>query len=392
MKKIRVLHLTSSPHRIGGAEKLLLDMARHYDLSRFDVWHCNLFDQAKTKRSVSAALRATGLPYLIINEDRWYHIPAIVGKLLAAIRREKFDVLHLHMVHATIIGALAGFLSQAVVVVVSKHYSYRALSNSILRLADQFFTNRSDTVVAVSRFVHEDIVDKGADLAKTKIIYNGIDVDAFDRMASGPFEQLSPSGEYLLIGCVGNLNEIKGHEYLVGAMPGIIKIFPAARLILIGEGTERARLRELAERLGVQDVIRMPGYAANVPSVMRQFDVYVQPSLQESFGLVLLEAMAAGLPIVASDVDGIPEIVLAGVTGFRVPPRDSAAIAAAVCALLGSSEERAQIGRAGRARVIEEFDIKKTVRSYEQLYEELADAALNGLALDSDRHPIGPFV
>ncbi|HVM38989.1 MAG TPA: glycosyltransferase [Sphingomicrobium sp.] len=373
MRQVRILHLTSTPAGIGGVERLLLDLAPHYDRARVHVAHCNLFDQAQGSGRFPTALKATGLPYVEIEGSRWHHLPGIIGQLLAAIRRERIDVLHLHMVHATIVGGLVALLSPGLSVVVTKHYVYRALASRMLRLLDRLSTNRADAIVAVSGHVRDDLVAHGAQRAKSEVIHNGMDLEAFDRQAAAPSQPLARQEGGALIGCVGNLNPIKGHEYLVRAMPRVLQRFPTARLVMIGEGGAKAELEALARALGVEGAVIMAGFRGDVPAVMRQIDICVQPSLQEAFGIVLLEAMAAARPVVATGVEGIPEIVVDGTTGLLVPPRDPEALAKAICALLQDGEARRAMGSAGRSRVEQRFDIRTTVRAYEELYGMLGE-------------------
>jgi glycosyltransferase involved in cell wall biosynthesis len=377
MPKVKVLHVTSTPEGIGGVEKLLLDLAPHYDFSQVEVWHCNLFDRASGQGRFPTALKHTGLPYLQIRGSRWHHLPGIIWSLSQAIRKQRVDVLHLHMAHGTIIGGLVGLFSRVARVVVTKHYVYRALPNLVLRSLDRLFTNRADAVVAVSGYVRDDLVANGAERSRVRVIHNGMDLDAFDRLQAHPPEQLGAGPGELLIGCVGNLQPIKGHEYLLRAMPIIAQGFPSARLIIVGEGAEKQRLMDLAKALRVDGAVTMAGFRADVPVIMRQIDVCVQPSLQEAFGIVLLEAMAAARPVVASNVEGIPEIVIDGVTGLLVPAGEPAAIARAVCALLADRERRMEMGRSARSQVERHFDIRATVRCYEDVYGELAGRALH---------------
>jgi glycosyltransferase involved in cell wall biosynthesis len=375
MPRVKVLHVTSTPEGIGGVEKLLLDLAPHYDRSHVEVWHCNLFDRAGGQGRFPTALKQTGLPYLEIRGSRWHHLPAIIWSLRQAIRKQRVDVVHLHMVHGTVIGGFVGLFSRIPRVVVTKHYVYRALPNRVLRWLDRLFTNRADGVLAVSGYVRDDLVANGAERSRIQVIHNGMDLDAFDRLQAQPPEQLGAAAGELLIGCVGNLQPIKGHEYLVRAMPIIARSFPSARLIIVGEGAEKQRLMDLAKALGVERAVTMAGFRTDVPAIMRQIDLCVQPSLQEAFGIVLLEAMAAGRPVVASNVEGIPEIVIDGITGLLVPPGEPAAIAQAVCALLADRETRMEMGRCGRAQVERQFDIRATVRRYEEVYGELTGRA-----------------
>lgn len=370
MDKIKVLHVTSTPRGIGGVERLLLDMARHYDLTRFSVAHCNLFDQAGGAGLFPTALRATGLPYFQIDGHRWYDLPKILRDLSSLIRRENFDVVHLHMVHATILGGLVGRSSPRSHVVVTKHYTYDLVDSVGPRLLDRLFTNRADAVAAVSHHVARDLLGHGAPEAKITVIHNGTDLDSFDRRAAEPLHQLG-SRRGLLIGCLGSLHPRKGHQYLIRAMPHVLVEFPNVHLVVWGEGSERKRLEQLSSRLNAEHAVTFAGFAANVPAALRQIHLFVHPSVGEAFGIAILEAMAAGKAVVATDVQGIPEIVAHGVTGLLVPP-DPIAIAQALCRLLKNAHEREKMGRAARVRVAQQFDIRKTVRSYEQLYEAIA--------------------
>lgn len=372
MPKIRILHLTSNLSGIGGVERLLLDMAEHYDFDRFTVAHCNLFDETEGEGPFPVGLRATGLPcYEISATRRWHHLPHVVREVRRLIAAEQIDVLHLHMVRATIVGGIASLLPQRAKVVVSKHYRYAMLSSALPRLVDRLVTNRADAVAAVSRSVAEDVVAHGFPASRTRVVHNGIDLQAFDRSSADEPADVIGGISGPLLGSFGSLHPLKGQEYLLRAMPEIWRSYPTARLLLVGEGAERERLEELSQSLGISDAVIMPGFHPNIASVLRKVDLCVHPAVDEAFGLVLLEAMAARKAIVATNVGGIREIVADGETGLLVPPRDPSAIATAVCTLLRESERKDRMGDAGRARVEREFTIQSTVRAYERLYQEV---------------------
>jgi len=371
MRKIKVLHVTSTPKGIGGVERLLLDMTKHYDFDRFAIAHCNLFDETAGGGPFPEALRTSGLPYFEIAGTRSIHLPHMIGKLGSLIDAQDIDVLHLHMVRGTIVGGLASFLSHRAKVVVSKHYRYSMLSSALPRLLDRFVTNRADAVVAVSRSVEDDLILHGLAAWKARVIHNGIDLSSFDRRcAEGP-ASTSYGNPGPLVGCIGSLHSLKGQEYLLKAMRDILRSFPAARLLIAGEGAERPRLQQLVETLGIGDAVMMPGFEPKIPAMLRRLDLCVHPAVDEAFGIVLLEAMAARKAVVATNVGGVGEIVADGETGLLVPPCDPDAIARAVCTLLGDPTRRERMGNAGRNRVEREFTVQRTVRSYERLYDEL---------------------
>jgi glycosyltransferase involved in cell wall biosynthesis len=167
-------------------------------------------------------------------------------------------------------------------------------------------------------------------------------------------------------------------------MPEILRSYPTARLLIVGEGAERARLEQLIQSLGISDAVMMHGFEPYIPALLPSIDLCVHPAVDEAFGLVLLEAMAGRKAVVATNVGGIGEIVADGETGLLVPPRDPDAIARAVCALLGDAQKREQMGNAGHHRVERDFTIEKTVRSYERLYEELTLGIASEGRLPSD--------
>lgn len=375
MRKIKVLHVTSTPQGIGGVERLLLDMASHYDLDRFSVCHCNLFDESGGGGPFLIGLRASGLPCFEIGGNRWNHLPHMIGKLRSLIEAEQIDVLHLHMVRATIVGGLASLMPNRAKVLVSKHYRYAMLSSALPRRLDRFVTNRADAVAAVSHSVEEDVIRHGLATSKIRVVHNGIDLKSFDRLSvEGKGSAIHDSSGPLLA-CLASLHPLKGHEYLLRAMPEILRSYPTAKLLIVGEGAERARLEQLIQSLGIRDAVMMHGFEPNIPALLPGIDLCVHPAVDEAFGLVLLEAMAGRKAVVATNVGGIGEIVANGETGQLVPPRDPDAIASAVCALLAEPKRSERMGAAGRRRVEQDFTMEKTVRSYERLYEELARGA-----------------
>ena len=174
-----------------------------------------------------------------------------------------------------------------------------------------------------------------------------------------------------IIGCVGTLRSVKGHKYLIQAIPLILDKFPHTRLVLVGDGPLRSELERLAEKLKVRERIMFLGYRPDVSELMNIFDIFILPSLSEGLSNVLLEAMAASKPVIATNVGGNPEVVEDGRTGLLVPPKDPKKIAEAVNELLDNKNKRLEMGKAGLERVKEKFSISKTVREYKEVYLEV---------------------
>jgi glycosyltransferase involved in cell wall biosynthesis len=174
-----------------------------------------------------------------------------------------------------------------------------------------------------------------------------------------------------IIGTAGRLIELKGIEYLLRAAAELRHDFPTLRVEIAGTGPERPKLEEQAQQSGLGEHVRLLGWVEDIPALLRRWDVFVMPSLEEGLGNAALEAMAAGLPVVASSVGGLLEIVEDGTTGWLVPPRDPAALALHLRLLLSNRELRWRMGAAGYSRVRDHFSFAQMVEGFARLYEEL---------------------
>ncbi|MCS6861161.1 MAG: glycosyltransferase, partial [Abditibacteriales bacterium] len=220
------------------------------------------------------------------------------------------------------------------------------------------------------------------------VIYNGVDLDRFetcarrrvgvgDHDASGegecrpslPESSTTASRATFHVGCVGTLRPVKGHRYLIEAIAAVREKVPHVHLSLVGDGPARGELDDLRQRLGLNGCVSLLGMRDDVDALLKQFDVFVLPSLSEGISNALLEAMAAGLPVVATDVGGNPEVVQHGVTGLLVPPQDSRALAEALWQLLTDADGRCAMGRKGRERVETYFSLSAMAQRYGEIYE-----------------------
>ncbi|MFN3486623.1 MAG: glycosyltransferase, partial [Planctomycetota bacterium] len=161
------------------------------------------------------------------------------------------------------------------------------------------------------------------------------------------------------------------HRVLVEAFARVRAVFPEARMVLVGYGGEESELRRAAARAGLADAVIFPG-ERDSSEVLSSFDLFVQPSLYESQGLAILEAMAAGRPVIATDVGGVRDVVRDGETGLLVPPKDPGALAAALVELARAPERAGALAARARAEVRERFSVDRMVASYAQLYRRLA--------------------
>jgi glycosyltransferase involved in cell wall biosynthesis len=370
-RRRRIVHV----HKISGisgSERHLLALLPRLAADRWDVSLVALGDDRhapvrRAHREIAARLSGSGVVVEAIRL-RADVDPLCLSRLVSLARRAHPDIVHTHLVHADVYGAVAARLSGARLVSTRhnddrfrRRWSSRALHRVLTHAADRLITI-SD---ALTRFVVE---TEGAVPEKVRRIHYGLDIPAGASIAPARTRER-------VLGIVGRLDVQKGHRYLLQALPRIRQKCEDIRLMVIGDGPLREALREEARRLGVADIVEFTGYRDDAAALMGRFDILVVPSLWEGFGLVLLEAMAAARPVVASRVSAIPEIVVDGETGILVPPSDPESLAEAVIRLLDDADLAERLGRQGRARLTRVFSVDAMTAGTEAVYDELLTMA-----------------
>jgi len=287
------------------------------------------------------------------------------GARLRRLARERgCDIIHSHGRGAALYAALAaGWLGRRPLVhTVHRSDGDRLPGNAPVR---RWLASRIGCAVAVSDAARRAFVGvNGFPAARTATIYNGVDAAAFGQRAQA--EEGDP-----VIGAVANLSPDKDTETLLRAFLIVLRRQPRATLRIAGDGPAAGDARALCASLGLADRVTFLGFRNDVPQLLPQFSVLAHATRTEGLGMALLEAMAAGVPVVASRVGGIPEIVEDGVTGVLVAPGDPAALAEAVAGLLGDRARRLRLAQAGRARVRAEFSVERMCGKYADVYRRL---------------------
>ena len=215
------------------------------------------------------------------------------------------------------------------------------------------------------------------DPVRIKLIRNCIDVGKFRFSGEGRRRlrnEFGVSDRQLLLGSVARFSLQKGHEYMVEAIPVILESFPEARFLLVGAGPEHGKIIQMTENLGLQGKVLFVGERRDIADLLSAMDVFLLSSIFEGLPLSVLEAMAVGLPVIATRVGGTPEAVLHEMNGLLVPPADSSAIAAAAISLLGDYEQRRRMGQQGRLLVLHHFHKTHLVKQVRDLYDQLIDS------------------
>jgi glycosyltransferase involved in cell wall biosynthesis len=350
---VRVFHI----HRIGGiggSERHLLALLPALARLGLDVRFLGLDDPRRAPEPFYAALE---VPYERVAAPRDVD-PALALRVVRAVRRQRLDVVHTHLVHADVYGALA-----APRLVSTKHNDdpFRA---GAFRHVERLLARRAERVIAITHELARFQVERvGLPAEKVTVIHYGLDAPP-EPWGTNPPDPLPPAARVLL--CVARLERQKGVDVAVRALPWVREQHPDAALIVLGEGPQRGELEQLARSLGVADAIYLPGRVPDVAAWLGRAAVLVHPARWEGFGLALLEAMLSAVPVVASRVSSIPEIVVDGETGVLVPPDDPVALADAVAAVL--DDERGY-GAAGRDRARAEFSVERMARRTLEVYE-----------------------
>lgn len=379
MRHVKVAYILPNVES-GGTERHVLALARRIDRSRFDLSLITTAGGGSLHDEFTALL-----PMNVFGDPRkgrrfrtgpLEHLRTIV-RAARLLRRDRPDILHAYLPAANVIGPVAARLAGVPRVIVSKRAlaDYKRL-HPFLRRVEPLGNRLADVILVNSDAVRRDVERAETQWeGKFRKIYNGVAplapwspgaIEAF-RLREG-LPLLAP-----LVACVSNFYRYKGHGELVEAVAAVAPRFPEATFLLVGRdsGTLEETKASVRER-GIEGAVRFLGSRADVPDLLRASDLFVHPSREEGFSNAVLEAMAAGLPVVAFDVGGNAEAVEHGVTGLLAPARDHAALAAAMEELLADAGRRREMGEAGRRRAADRFSLDRMVAEVEAMYGSLA--------------------
>lgn len=304
-------------------------------------------------------LQSAGAKVRIFDWQKGIRDPFAAWRFWSALRQHKFEIVHQHFGGRSVRWAIRA-ASDATVIA---QLWGRLLEANPNRSTVPFMIRGADSVIALSHAVAKTAVG-----AQPRVIYPGIKAADEPKVLA-----LAVDKPAQVIGTSTRLVPIKGVTYLVQAMALLVKEFPDLRLEIAGEGPERRGLEKQVEQLGLLNNVTFLGWQTSTEKVMANWDVYVQPSLEEGFGVAPVEAMTVGLPVVAAAVGGLPEVVQDGVTGWLVAPGDSISLAARVRELLSNPQQRRMMGAAGQARARSCFSVERMIREVSEVYEDVID-------------------
>lgn len=366
---MRILFLSTSMG-MGGADSQLMAAAQELRSRGHEVMIVSLTPLGQ----MGLESRELGIPTQSLEMRRGFPDPRGLVRLASLVRSYRPDVVHSHMVHANLLARALRLVVPVRALVSTIHNIYEG---GALRMAAYRWTNALvDHMTAVSeaaaqRFVKDGIVPKEI----LRVIPNGVDLDRMATPPAGAREslrrELGVEDTFVWL-AVGRFEIAKDYPNMLRAFARVRERAPSAVLLLVGKGSLQAETEALVARLGLGDAVRFLGVRNDVPAVMSAADGYVMSSAWEGMPMVLLEAAAAGLPIVATSVGGNHEVILEEESGFLVPPRDHEALAAAMLRLGGLGEgERRRMGVRGREHIRAHYGVQRVADRWEELYREV---------------------
>jgi L-malate glycosyltransferase len=371
----RVFFLVDS-FEIGGTETQAVELALRLDPARYAVTLACL----QMRGPLLAKLDGSSVSVMEWNAGGGVNSPRGIYQILRLarfLRHARFDIVHAHDLWSNLIAIPAARLARVPVIISSRrdlaHLAwYTPRRRKILR----HLQSLSSAVLVNSGQIRDQLVhEDGFRPEFIRVVHNGIDVNHFRHLTSERSKLFPGLENCTLIVSTGNMHtDVKGHPTLIEAARRICARFPEVKFLLIGDGKKRAEFESKVSELGLQPNFLFLGSRQNVPEILACCDMAVLPSQAEGFSNALLEYMATGLPTIATDIGGNPEVIENGVDGLLVKPNDPTALADAISSLLQDPNLASQLGAAGRERVRRHFDFAQLTSNIDALYTDLLQA------------------
>lgn len=368
---------------IGGTERLVVDLARRLRgeteialccLDRLGVW--------------GEELQREGIPLYCLQRRHGVDLRA-VWRLGGMLRRQRIDLLHCHQYSAFFYGALASVLSPSTKVLFTEHgRAYPDIVSRKRALGNRLLAPLADGITSVSQAVKLALVNlEQLPARRIQVVYNGVEPRLYTvppETAAVQRAALGIAPNELAIGTVGRLDPVKDHLTLIEAFVIVRRQLPQVKLFIVGDGEMRATLERAIRLHHLEQAVSILGFRADIPLLLSAFDVFALASRNEGMPVTILEAMAAGLPVVATAVGDNPSIVEDGTTGRLCPSEQPGQFAQGLIELLRDESARRRMGIAGRERLLQRFTSERMLKQYRSIYDSLMENdSLCAVSLDS---------
>ena len=373
--KVKILYLITGL-KTGGAEIVLYNLVKNINKKKIETVVVSIIPIAE----IGKKIQNSGIRVLSLNAKFKYN-PFIFFKLISILKKEKPQILHSFLFHSILLGRIVGRICKVPIIISSIHSEYIGgfLRNRLLQITDSL----DDVVTIVSQKASETMLkSKTASANKLLVIYNGIDLNKFifqDKKTREEIrKELNLKKDDKVLISIGRLFKAKGYPYLIEAIKILKSKYPDIKLLIIGEGEEKNKLETQIRGLNLEKNIFLLGRKENVSNYLNASDIFVLASLWEGFGLAIVEAMACGLPVITTNVGGIPEIIKDKISGLLVNPKDFKILAQKIDYLLNlDADSKERFALKGRKIVEQKFPLEKMMTKYEELYYKLLKQKIN---------------
>jgi glycosyltransferase involved in cell wall biosynthesis len=366
--------MAGDPSIFGGGKRVFIQLMTYLNKEKFQFYSCCAFD--KEQEDFLSEQGGTIVNIDIQYGGFWHSIK----KLVDLLREEKIDIVHSQGARADFYSRVATKLTGqktkniSTVAMLVEGYDIGVLRKKVYCTLDRFSERYVDKFTVVSDILKEKlIVTHNIPERKIETIYNGIELQKYrtydsDKSSKEIRKEFGVDDKELFVATIGRMVWQKGFEYLLESIPEIIKTLPQSKILIVGDGPLKDKLKVKSEKLKVADKIIFTGFRSDIKEILSAVDLLVIPSLSEGFPMVTLEAMAMAKPIIATNIDGITEQITDGVDGILMPPKDPSALAKAVIRVLTNKELARNMGLSARKKVEQEFSIEKMVEETERVY------------------------
>ncbi|MDD5455383.1 MAG: glycosyltransferase [Candidatus Ratteibacteria bacterium] len=354
----------------GGVQKRLVSLIPYINREKFNISVCSFKDGPLKKTLIQAGYK------VFIVRRIFKFDPICIIRLIKIIKAEKIHIIHTHAHKPNTTARIAAILAKVPIIIANEH-NVDQWKSYFQKSIDRFLAKRTDKIIAVSNAVRQFYQSIGIPPEKFRLIYNGVELNKFGNknIRKTKRKELGIDDQTCVIGTVGRIHPQKGHELLVKITEELLLEHKALLFLIIGKGYLEKKLTRKIKTLNLSEHFLFLGEREDIPELLSCMDIFALPSLREGFPNAIMEAMASSLPVVATDVGGIREIMIDNETGFIIPPADSRQLYEKLLKLIHDKDLRGKMGNAGHERV-KQFSIEKMAKETEELYEELAKEKL----------------
>lgn len=360
----------------GGGERGFLQLIKKLDRNKYRIHVA-----ATAGGEFNKTINEMDIPIFPVDMSYKYNLQAI-KTLSGLINKEKYNIVHSQGARADFFARIAVRFSHRPYLISTIQmpvdgFNVNILKKCVYRILDRILECHVDRFIVVSDRLKRILIDSHR-IPPEKIvkIYNGIEVDRFnldlnDTKATKIRKSLGINGSHTVIGGIGRLTWQKGFKYLMYSVPSIIQNHQKTKILIVGDGPLKNKLIEIAEKLDIKENIIFTGFRNDIDKILAAIDIFVVPSILEGFPMVILESMAMARPIIASNIPGISEQIIADSTGVLVPPEDSVKLGNAIVELLADRTKAKKIGENAREYVENNYSVENMISKTDQLYQSL---------------------